>query len=185
LIHEARKHLTGEARQDSKNSMNDGRHDAVFRQKKTTEARCGAPSPGAAGVAAWHRMTSVVLLVLFFAAGMAQYAPAFCCLAEDAIIHEEPGSCCPSEQPAACPEKKACEDKDTCPRTCCSSSSTNLVLHLSSRNGVSRALAAECSPVTTAFSVAQRTLVPYVADAQPPPSLCRLALHLYLQVLLR
>lgn len=154
-------------------------------RKKTTAACCGVPWLGAAGGALFHRMTSIVLLVLFFAAGMTQYVPALCCVAEDAIIHEEPGSCCPTEQAALCLDKKGCEDKDTCPRSCCSSSATDLVFHSSSRNSVSRLIAAGCPPATTAFPGVQRMLLAPVVAAQPPPSLCKLALHLYLQVLLR
>ena len=133
-----------------------------------------------------HRTVSLLLLVLFCTAGLVQYAPAICCQVEEVIIHDESDSCCPGEEPRECPEKQPCEDKDTCPKSCCATSSNDLVLQAPLRNIVRQAAtAADISSIRPVFLNWHRTFVPHTGNTDPPPTTRKTALHLYLQVFLR
>ena len=136
-----------------------------------------------------RRAISLILLVILAFAGALQAAPAFCCLADIEVVEAETSCCCPSETPEQQKQKESeepCADKESCPKSCC---------HFSP-NGTEfpprvRAAAPYSTPVfaskhldTPRYGLYQNQGLSRI-DAQPPPAIYTISLHLWLQVLLR
>lgn len=142
----------------------------LFHRKKTS-CSCGP-----------LRAVSLLLLFVFFLAGAATNAPAFCCLAETEQVQVETACCCPEQvQPKEKPAPAPCGEEENCPKSCCSLAATDQGFPLPAR-----LMAETPAPAIEPVAVIAFVPLPAAPMAQPasPPLISKTPLHLRLQVLL-